>query len=95
MVHKMTVDGSELFLDESQDVEQTKSEIVEAVQNGGGIVDVVVAGHTTVSVLFSQRIPVIFETIDCPEPEENRAAVRASSANDVDVDVWEWADLPV
>jgi hypothetical protein len=69
IMHKMTVDGNEYYLDPEQNVDETKHEVVDAVKSGGGIVDIPVAGHGTVSVLISQRIPITFETVDADESE--------------------------
>jgi hypothetical protein len=83
IVNKMTVDGNEFFLDADQDVEGAKEQVVEAVQHGGGIVEVLVAGHTTVSVLVSQAMPVTFEEIVADED------ARDDPFGD---EFWRWAD---
>jgi hypothetical protein len=83
IVNKMTVDGNEYFLDADQDVEGAKEQAVEAVRHGGGIVEVLVAGHTTVSVLVSQAMPVTFEQIVAEED------ARDDPFGD---DFWHWAD---
>ena len=82
IVNKMTVDGSEYFLAEEQSVEEAKHRVVDAVQQGGGLVDLKIAGHENVSVLVSQSIAVTFETIEATEPVENRAD-----------DIWDWDDF--
>ena len=69
MVNKMTVDGDAYFLAPEQDVDETKHQIVDAVQHGGGMVDVVVAGNGTVSLLVSQAARVTFEEIEAPDPQ--------------------------
>ncbi|MET0806738.1 MAG: hypothetical protein ABWX66_08305 [Lacisediminihabitans sp.] len=84
VVTKMTVDGNEFFLDAEQDVDGAKEQVVEAVQHGGGLVDVKVAGHATVSVLVSQQMPVTFEQI-VAEEEESQDAFGD--------DFWSWADV--
>ena len=84
IVNKMTVDGNAYFLDAEQDVEGAKDQVVEAVQHGGGIVEVMVAGHTTVAVLVSQAMPVTFEEIVADEDS------RDDPFGD---DFWRWADL--
>lgn len=84
IVHKMTVDGSEFYLAADQSVEETKSLIVDAVQHGGGLVDVKVAGHARVTVLVSQSIPIIFETIDAPDPPDDDGS-----------GFWDWDDFGV
>ena len=84
VVTKMTVDGNEFFLDADQDVDGAKEQVVEAVQHGGGLVDVKVAGRTTVSVLVSQQMPVTFEQIIADEEESDDAFGD---------DFWGWADL--
>jgi hypothetical protein len=83
IVHKMTVDGNEYYLDPAQSVDETKSEVVDAVKSGGGLVDIRVAGHTTLSVLVSQQMPVTFEAIDADE-----------SMPRADEDPWDWDYLP-
>jgi hypothetical protein len=80
IVNKVTVDGNQYFLDPEQSVDDTKSSVVDAVQHGGGLVDIQVAGHTMVTVLVSQSIPVVFETIDAGEDADE------SSENDL----WDW-----
>jgi hypothetical protein len=70
-VTKMTVDGSEFFLAADQSVEEAKNRVVDAVHHGGGLVDLKLAGHASVSVLVSQSIPIVFETIQAPEVQDD------------------------
>ncbi len=63
-VVKMTVDGDAFFLDAGQDVDEAKSKMVDAMQRGGGIVDVLVAGRSVVSVLVGRTVHVTFETVE-------------------------------
>jgi hypothetical protein len=67
IVNKMTVDGNEYFLDPEQSIDDAKSSVIDAVQHGGGLVDIQVIGRAKVSVLVSQSIPVVFEIIDADE----------------------------
>jgi hypothetical protein len=80
IVHKMTVDGTEYFLDPSQNVDETKSLVVDAVKRGGAVVDIQTAGHSTVSILVSQSTPVTFETVEAEDPGEH----------DPGDDLWDW-----
>ena len=84
IVTKMTVDGNEFFLDAEQDVDGAKQQVVDAVQHGGGLVDLRVAGNAAVSVLVSQQMPVTFEQI---------VAVEEASDDAFGDDFWRWADL--
>lgn len=84
IMHKMTVDGNEYYLDPEQNVDETKNSVVDAVKNGGGLVDIPLVGHATVSVLISQSIPVRFETVDADESSES------GSSGD---DLWDWEYL--
>ncbi len=83
IMHKMTVDGNEYYLDPAQSVDETKNHVIDAAKSGGGLVDIRVAGHATVSVLVSQRTPVTFETVDAGD-----AADRSP-----DDDLWDWEYL--
>ena len=67
IVNKMTVDGDTFYLAAQQDVDETKDQIVDAVKQGGGMVDIAVAGDGTVSLLVSQSVRVTFEEIETPE----------------------------
>jgi hypothetical protein len=80
IMHKMTVDGNEYYLDPDLSVDETKNHVVDAVKSGGGLVDIQLADHATVSVLVSQRIPVTFETVEADE----------NMSRGPDEDLWDW-----
>ncbi|MES2169975.1 MAG: hypothetical protein V4479_04545 [Actinomycetota bacterium] len=79
-MHKITVDGHEYFLDPERSLDETKNHVVDAVKSGGGLVDIPLAGHSTVSVLVSQSTAVTFETVDAGEPPSRGA----------EDDLWDW-----
>jgi phosphosulfolactate synthase (CoM biosynthesis protein A) len=71
-VNMVRFDGQTFFLDEGQDVAETKRQIVAAVREGSDFVDFVTIGHGTISLLVTPSVPVRFEVIERSEEQLER-----------------------
>ena len=63
-VTKVRIDGQFFILDDTQQVDALKDEIVQAVRAGGDFVDFSTIGRGLVSVLVSNTLAVRFQTIE-------------------------------
>ena len=60
--HSVDVAGTNFFLAQGRDVDETKDAVVSAIRSGGDLVDFVVYGNVEVSVLVTPGVPVIFRS---------------------------------
>ncbi|WP_019182031.1 hypothetical protein [Microbacterium yannicii] len=90
LVNKVRFDGQTFLLDPSQDVEQTKREIVAAVREGSDFVEFHTVGHGVISLLVTPTLPVRFEVI-----ERSAEQLEAFEINPLPFDETAWLDYGV
>jgi len=77
----VAIDGQRFVLDPGRSLNDVKTSAVTAIRDGGGLIDLILRGTVTVSVLISPGVPVIFiaERLE-PADQDDRdtSNVRAS-----------------
>lgn len=68
-ITKLRIDGQFFYLDEDQDTEALKREIVAAVSAGPRFIDFAAIGHGEVSVLMTAAIGARFEVLERTQDE--------------------------
>jgi len=67
----MHVDGVPHDLAQGQDISQVKEAVVQAAQDGAGMVSVTLVGNRVLDVLVTPGIPIAFESEAVPEDVRN------------------------
>lgn len=79
--------GERFVLAQGHDIEQVKQATVQAVRDGGALVDLVVLGNVRASVLVSPGLPVVFTSEElAPEEQDERDTGDLAAPYDLSAD---------
>jgi hypothetical protein len=74
--HSLTISGYRYWLAQNGDTDALKQAAIEAVRDGGGVIDFVAVGNKTISALVSSGVPVIFEIEEVDVDERDTGDVN-------------------
>jgi hypothetical protein len=81
IVNRLTVDGRDYFL--SEPVTELKNQILSAVQDGGGYVNIPpISGGPGIDILFSPGMPVLWAQISLGDQMETTRSATGSETVD-------------